>query len=74
MVDGASPQLQECDLEVSNDGAVRLLAIQPIFLKGTGWLFYDFTKPSFCNKTSDGPYVTSCKTPARWLVWISGDQ
>ncbi len=39
---GKHPQLQEWELEISRNGNVRVLAIQPIFPKPTRWLFYDF--------------------------------
>ncbi len=42
MVAGKHPQLQEWELEISRNGNVRVLAIQPIFPKETRWLFYDF--------------------------------
>ena len=38
---GRHPQVQEWDLEISRDGKVRVLAMQPIFPKQPGWLFYD---------------------------------
>ncbi len=41
MTVGRHPQLQEWDLEVSRDGEVRVLAMQPIFPKRPRWLFYD---------------------------------
>jgi len=41
MIVGKHPQLQEWDLEVSRDGKVRVLAMQPIFPKEIRWLFYD---------------------------------
>ncbi len=42
MVVGKHPQLQEWEFEVSRNGSVRILAMQPIFPKQTRWLFYDF--------------------------------
>lgn len=42
MVAGKHPQLQEWELEISRDGKVRVVAMQPIFPKETRWLFYDF--------------------------------
>jgi len=66
---GRTPQLQNCNLEVSRDGSVRLLAIQPVFPKAAGWLFYDFAKPSFCYKPREKPYPTTlgCETlPGAW--------
>jgi hypothetical protein len=42
MVDGKHPQLRDWELEISRNGNVRVLAIQPIFPKDTRWLFYDF--------------------------------
>jgi hypothetical protein len=41
MVAGRHPQLQEWDLEISRDGNVRVLAMQPIFPKQSRWLFLD---------------------------------
>ena len=38
---GRHPQVQEWDLEISPNGEVRVLAIQPIFPKEPHWLFYD---------------------------------
>jgi len=42
IIDGKHPQLQEWELEISRNGSVRVLTIQPIFPKPTRWLFYDF--------------------------------
>ena len=42
MIVGRHPQLQEWDIEISRDGKVRVLAMQPIFPKQPCWLFYDF--------------------------------
>jgi hypothetical protein len=41
MIVGRHPQLQEWDLEISRDGNVRVLAMQPIFPKQPRWLFLD---------------------------------
>jgi len=41
MMAGRHPQLQEWDLEISRDGNVRVLAMQPIFPKQPRWLFLD---------------------------------
>jgi hypothetical protein len=41
MIVGRHPQLQEWDLEISRDGNVRVLAMQPIFPKQPRWLFFD---------------------------------
>ncbi len=38
---GRHPQLQEWDLQISRDGNVRVLAMQPILPKRPRWLFYD---------------------------------
>lgn len=38
---GKHPQLQEWELEISRNGEVRILAMQPIFPKQARWLFYD---------------------------------
>jgi hypothetical protein len=46
IVAGKHPQLQEWELEISRNGNVRVLAIQPIFPKQTRWLFYDFRATS----------------------------
>jgi hypothetical protein len=42
MVAGKHPQLQEWEFEISRNGNVRVLAMQPIFPKQTRWLFFDF--------------------------------
>ncbi len=69
MVAGRSPQLQECSLEISRDGNVRLVAIHPVFPKTANWLFYDLTKPSFCSKHRESPFLAAlgCETlPGAW--------
>jgi hypothetical protein len=69
MAAGRSPQLQECNLEISRDGNVRLVAIHPIFPKAATWLFYDMTKPTFCSKHKEIPFLGSlgCATlPGAW--------
>jgi hypothetical protein len=42
IIDGKHPQLQEWEFEISRNGNVRVLAVEPIFPKPTRWLFYDF--------------------------------
>jgi len=41
MIVGRHPQLQEWDLEISRDGNVGVLAMQPIFPMPPRWLFFD---------------------------------
>jgi hypothetical protein len=41
MIVGRHPQVQQWDLEISREGQVRVLAIQPIYPKPPRWLFYD---------------------------------
>ncbi len=41
MIEGRHPQLEEWDLEISHDGKVRVLAVQPVFPKPPRWLFFD---------------------------------
>lgn len=41
MIVGRHPQVQEWNLEISPDGNVRVLAMQPVFPRQPRWLFYD---------------------------------
>ena len=38
---GMHPQLQECDLQISRDGKVRITSVESIFPKEARWLSYD---------------------------------
>ena len=39
--EGAHPQLQQWELQISKDGNVRVDAMRPIFPKAPRWIFYD---------------------------------
>lgn len=39
--EGAHPQLQQWELEISKGGNVRIAAMRPIFPKAPRWIFYD---------------------------------
>jgi hypothetical protein len=39
---GMHPQLQQWNFEISADGSVHVLSVQPIYPKESRWLSYDF--------------------------------
>jgi hypothetical protein len=39
---GMHPQLQQCSLDISRDGTVRVLGVESIYPKQNRWLSYDF--------------------------------
>lgn len=47
---GMHPQLQQCSLEISRDGTVRVLGVESIYPKQSRWLSYDF-------KSAIGPQI-----------------